>query len=173
MASSLVLPALLLAASLAGPAAAESLSDSPGQYRVYLQRGADGRAMLTDRPSADAVTERSWQLEREDRAAAQQRALEVRRESEAVSERIQRSIEAQARRASEADLLRLQMARLDRAADEASNASDDAVAIVAPGVFGRFANRRAAAFDMHRPRRAPHPVMRPMSFRGPIGLGGR
>src|SRR5664279_754860 len=68
MASSLVLPALLLAASLAGPAAAESSSDSPGQYRIYLQRGADGRAMLTDRPSAGAVTERSWQLEREDRA---------------------------------------------------------------------------------------------------------
>jgi hypothetical protein len=173
MASSLVLPALLLAASLVAPAAAESPSDSPGQYRVYLQRGADGRAMLTDRPSAGAVTERSWQLEREDRAAAQQRALEVRRESEAVSERIQRGIDAQERRASEADLLRLQMARLDHSAEAASSAGDDAVAIVAPGVFGRFANRRPAAFDMHHPRRPSHPVMHPMPFRGPIGLDGR
>lgn len=155
-----VFPALLFAASLAGPAVAAAASDGSAPTQVYLQRGADGRAVLTDRPSANAVTERTWQVEREDRAAALQRALEVRREADAVSERIQRGIEAQARRVSEADLLRLQMSRLDRTADMSSAAGDDAVGIVAPVAFRPFADRRRGAFNMRRaPRRAAHPVM--------------
>jgi hypothetical protein len=43
------------------------------------------------------VTERTWQVEREDPAAAHQRASEVRREADAVSERVQRRMEAQER----------------------------------------------------------------------------
>jgi len=76
----------------AGPAAA---AESKGQ--IYQQRAADGRIVLTDRPSATAVTERTWQVDREDPAEAQQRAQDVRREAEAVSERVQRRIDAQER----------------------------------------------------------------------------
>ena len=49
-------------------------------------------------------------MNREDPVAAQQRALEVKREADAVSERVQRTIEAQLRRASEEDLMRMQLA---------------------------------------------------------------
>lgn len=64
---------------------------------IYQQRAADGRIVLTDRPSATAVTERTWQVDREDKEAALQRASDVRREADAVSERVQRRIEAQER----------------------------------------------------------------------------
>ena len=110
-----------LAALLAGlvmvsaPAAA---AETKGQ--IYQQRAADGRIVLTDRPSATAVTERTWQVDREDKEAAQQRAFDVRREAEAVSERIQRRIEAQERqvaaeqeRAWQAQQRDQQMARYD------------------------------------------------------------
>lgn len=88
-----------LAALLAGLIVASALpaaaAESKGQ--IFQQRAADGRIVLTDRPSATAVTERTWQVDREDPAAAQQRGQDVRREAEAVSERVQRRIEAQER----------------------------------------------------------------------------
>ena len=88
--------------------------------QIYQQRAADGRIVLTDRPSSTAVTERTWQVDREDKAAAQQRAQDLRKEADAVSERIQRRIEAQERlaaaereRAWQAQQRDQQMARFD------------------------------------------------------------
>ena len=58
---------------------------------------SDGRIVLTDRPSPTATTERTWQVDVEDRAAARQRALDVKAEAQAVTERVQRSIDQRER----------------------------------------------------------------------------
>ena len=89
-----LLAGLIVAAAL--PAAA---AEPKGQGQIYQQRAADGRIVLTDRPSSTAVTERTWQVEREDKAAAQQRASDLRKEADAVTERVQRRIDAQERMA--------------------------------------------------------------------------
>ena len=72
-----------LAALLAGLIVASALpaaaAEPKGQGQIYQQRAADGRIVLTDRPSSTAVTERTWQVDREDTAAAQQRAQDVRK----------------------------------------------------------------------------------------------
>jgi len=88
-----------LAALLAGLIVAAALPATAAEPKgqIYQQRAADGRIVLTDRPSSTAVTERTWQVDREDKEAAKQRAAEVRREADAVSERVQRRIEAQER----------------------------------------------------------------------------
>jgi hypothetical protein len=110
-----LLAGLIVAAAL--PAAA---AEPKGQGQIYQQRAADGRIVLTDRPSSTAVTERTWPVEREDKAAAQQRAQDLRKEADAVSERVQRRIEAQERmaaaeqdRAFQAQQRDQQMARYD------------------------------------------------------------
>jgi hypothetical protein len=131
-----------LAALLAGLFVATALPASAAEPKgqIYQQRAADGRIVLTDRPSATAVTERTWQVDREDREAAQQRAFDVRREAEAVSERIQRRIEAQ-ERALAADQ--------DRAAQQAhrdqqmARADDGYYPGYAPGYYatGPYPNR--------------------------------
>lgn len=103
------------AALLAGLIVALPLSAAAAEARtgqIYQQRAADGRIVLTDRPSATAVTERTWQVEREDPSAAAQRASDVRREAEAVSERVQRRIDAQERMAA-ADQQRALQAQRD------------------------------------------------------------
>src|SRR5262245_10466892 len=89
-----LLTGLIVATAL--PAAA---AEQKGQGQIYQQRAADGRIVLTDRPSSTAVTERTWQVEREDKAAAAQRAQDLRKEADAVSERVQRRIDAQERMA--------------------------------------------------------------------------
>ena len=86
-----------LATLLAGLIVALPAAAAEQKGQIYQQRAADGRIVLTDRPSATAVTERTWQVDREDREAAHQRALDVRKEADAVSERIQRRMEAQDR----------------------------------------------------------------------------
>jgi hypothetical protein len=113
-----LLAGLIVAAAL--PAAAAEPKGQGGQ--IYQQRAADGRIVLTDRPSSTAVTERTWQVDREDKAAAQQRAQDLRKEADAVSERVQRRIEAQERiaaaeqdRAFQAQQRDQQMARYDDA----------------------------------------------------------
>lgn len=105
-----------IAVLLAGLIAAAALPASAAeQKQIYQQRAADGRIVLTDRPSATAVTERTWAVDREDKEAAQQRAVDVRREAEAVSERIQRRMEAQERLlADEQDRLARQYALRDQ-----------------------------------------------------------
>ena len=89
--ASLAAAASLLAAVASPPAAAAETAT------IYQQRGANGRVVLTDRPQPLAVTERSWEIEREDPVAAQQRADAMRRNADAVSARVRRSIEQQQR----------------------------------------------------------------------------
>jgi hypothetical protein len=113
--------------------------------------------VLTDRPSANAVTERTWQMEREDPAAVHQRALEVRREADAVSERVQRMIEAQERRATEADLERMRLARFQRPADASwsDGDGDGSAIIVAPLALRPARLRRTTPFSvLPAPRQA-------------------
>jgi hypothetical protein len=81
-----------------------------GESRIFLQRTSDGRTVLTDRPAADAVTERAWQTPREDVAAARARREEGRLAAQLVSERVARQIEAQNQRDHELTLARMQLA---------------------------------------------------------------
>jgi hypothetical protein len=152
-----------LAALLAGlvvlsaPAAA---AEAKGQ--IYQQRAADGRIVLTDRPSATAVTERTWQVDREDKAAAQQRAFDVRKEADAVSERIQRRMEAQERLlAAEQDRLAQQRMR-----DQQMARYDDGSyypGYYAPGPYAnqpfRYRNTEPPFFEIgtHKNRFTPPP----------------
>jgi hypothetical protein len=88
--------ALLAVAAFAGSpllAAAEAGTTT----EILQQRTADGRVLLTDRPSAGAKTERSWRMQAEDPAAARRRALDVQVEAQGVSERIERRIAMQQR----------------------------------------------------------------------------
>ncbi|MEO8523330.1 MAG: hypothetical protein ABI460_01295 [Caldimonas sp.] len=135
--------AALLCCGAAGAVPAAGASAPSGPMQVYQQRGADGRIVLTDRPSPTAVTERSWQLEREDPQDAQRRALEVRREADAVSERVQRRIDAQ-QRSVENDLERMRLAQRDREFLLARADSDDdgGSVIVVPAPNRRFAGHR-------------------------------
>ena len=149
---------LMFVVVLAGAAALPAFADSTSTAQIYQQRDADGHIVLTDRPVAKSVTERTWQMSREDPAAAQQRALEVKREADAVSERVQRSIEAQLRRSAEEDLMRMRLAMLERQ-NEASYDDNDGIAYGYPLVNrrGAFDNRR----PQHRPRQSPNrPPMR-------------
>ena len=73
------------------PASLPSLAAAEATTQILQQRTPDGSILLTDRPSPGAKTERSWQVEREDPAAARQRAIDVKAEANLVSERIQRS----------------------------------------------------------------------------------
>lgn len=153
--------AFVFGALLCGAAGAAPAADPSGLTQVYQQRGADGRIVLTDRPSPTAVTERSWQLEREDPQAAQRRALEVRREADAVSERVQRRIDAQ-QRSVDYELERMRLAQRDRELQLARADSDDdgSSVIVAPGANRRFVGRRFPT-GHHRP-----PMRRPAPSRG-------
>ena len=102
--------------------------------RIYQQRTADGRVVLTDRPNGGVLTERSWQLAREDPAAARQRAERVEREARAVSERVQRRIDDDERRVASIDFLRQRVAQADAlreaALARADSESGPAIAIV-------------------------------------------
>ena len=89
------LAAAALATAGALPAAASAAAGPAATTQIYQQRTADGRILLTDRPSPMATTERQWQMSPEDAAAARQRALDVKLEAQAVTERVQRSIERQ------------------------------------------------------------------------------
>ncbi len=161
-------PCLIVVALALGSAAGAAFADTSRTAQIYLQRDATGRSVLTDRPSATAVTERTWEMEREDPVAAQQRALDVRRQADAVSARVQRSIEAQLLRSSEEDLMRQHLALLDRRNEAASMDDDGDTTVFAP--FGFQPNR----FHHRRPHRHPgHSSSRPMSLRGSAWLGSR
>ncbi len=153
---------LLFIAILAGAASVPAFGDSTATSQIYQQRDADGHIVFTDRPAAKSVTERTWQMSREDPAAAQQRALEVKREADAVSERVQRSIEAQLRRSSEEDLMRMRLAMLERQ-NEASY-DDGATYGYGYGYGYPLANRRLLDNRRlnHRPGQLPmQPPSRP------------
>ena len=168
---------LVLVAAFLGAAGIAQAADSSATTQIYQQRDADGHAVFTDRPSPKSVTERTWQMNREDPVAAQQRAMEVKREADAVSERVQRMIEAQLRRASEEDMMRMQLAM----ASPQNNASDfypNDYGYYYPVAFGgpfcngarniSCVNRRS--FPINKPSKPPHmQPMRPASVRGPAG----
>ena len=169
---------LLVLAALALPAAAAvDVAPMPSAARqatsIYQQRTADGRLVLTDRPSAGAVTERTWAMEREDPAAARERADAMRLRADAISERVQRRIDAQERLVAEVALEQMRLARLDRErALERDLATSVPVLIAAP--FGRrgFAPHRRPDFQ---PGHGAHhrPGQRGPRFRGPAGRGSR
>jgi hypothetical protein len=107
-----------------------ALCTSPGlvaaaapSTQILQQRTADGRLLLTDQPAAGAKTERSWQVDREDPAAARQRAIDVKAEANLVSERVQRMLDQQQRRADD-DALRMRMATLERERSTGADAQD-------------------------------------------------
>jgi len=110
-----VLGALCAAHGLAAAAAPST--------QILQQRTADGRLLLTDHPAAGAKTERSWQVDHEDPAAARQRAIDVKAEANLVSDRVQRMLELQQRRADD-DAMRARMAMLERDRLAGSNAQD-------------------------------------------------
>ncbi len=134
-------------------AAAAPLADPTST--IYLQRGADGRLVLTDRPSPLVTTERSWQVEREDPVAARQRAADVRREATAVSERVQRAIDQDERQRAEVDARERDRAdRLARDAAIARAAEAETPLLVAPiDVFGGTWRPPHALDDRVSPRR--------------------
>ena len=121
----LVFGAALAAAGSASFGAVESTT------QIYQQRTADGRILLTDRPSPVATTERSWQMKAEDPAASRQRALDVKAEAQAVTERVQRSIDSQ--RYAMVEEMRIHSAR---SAMQRPPSLDDDGALYGGGVVG-------------------------------------
>ena len=166
-------PALILLAALLGAASGPALAEAAGSgiTQIYLQRDADGRSVLTDRPSATSITERTWQMEREDPAAARQRALEMQREAAAVSLRVQRSIDAQTRQAGEENMQRRQLALADRQSEIASAQSEAAPLLYGPLAYGPlgFRPRSHHARD-HRPHPGPRSPLHPAPMRGAAPL---
>ncbi len=96
------------------PAAVASAVSTDSARTIYVQRGADGKTVFTDRPAAGLVTERRWTIEPEDPEAAAARREASRAQSERVTERIQRSIDQQQQRVNE---LQIEQLRTQRAAD--------------------------------------------------------
>jgi hypothetical protein len=97
---------MLILVALVGLTGSALAAAATGTTEILQQRTADGRLLLTDRPAAGAKTERSWQVEREDPAAARQRAIDVKAEANLVSERVQRMLDQQ-RRDDDAQRMRL------------------------------------------------------------------
>ena len=106
---------------------------------VYQQRLADGRIVITDRPVEGAQTMRTWQIAREDTAAARLRSEQVRLEAEAVSERVQRRIDRQQALADglEIERLRIGLAEARRDAEQARASAADAPVLL----WGRALSR--------------------------------
>ena len=101
-------------ASASSPSTAATAVAARAPTEVFQQRGANGSIVLTDRPSPSRTTERVWHIEREDPAAAGQRAEAVRHEAQTVSERVQRQLDSQRQLAAEFDLQRRQVDAVER-----------------------------------------------------------
>lgn len=110
-----IMQKLLAVAFLGALCAVPALAATgPASTQILQQRTADGRLLLTDQPAPGAKTERSWQVEREDPAAARQRAIDVKAEANLVAERIQRMLDQQRRADDDALRMRMSMAERDR-----------------------------------------------------------
>ncbi|MDO9316276.1 MAG: hypothetical protein Q7T97_17220 [Burkholderiaceae bacterium] len=102
---------LMASVSVAAEPVAASASADSGRA-IYQQRGADGRVTLTDRPAAGVATERRWRIDpAEDAASAAERREASRAQAEAVTERIQRSIDQQQARSNELQIEQLHAQR--------------------------------------------------------------
>jgi hypothetical protein len=141
----------LAAAFFAAAGGAVAQEGRSANSQIYQQRTADGRIVLTDRPVAGAVTERTWQTAPEDAAAARQRREEARLEALAVNERIQRQIEAERQRDHELALARMELAEAEARLD-AERARADAAAQRAVVFVPSFARR-----PFPHPPRVPRP----------------
>lgn len=160
-------PAALLAGLLLVLACGARAADPSAPGQIYQQRAADGRIVLTDRPSPTAVTERTWQVERDDPAAAQRRAYDVRREADAVSERVQRRIDAQERYAAESDLERMRLAQREREFQlQLARAESDNNSVVLVAPTGRRTSMRHRTSGLEPLRRTPHAAARAVMLRG-------
>jgi hypothetical protein len=157
----------LMLAAVAGGATLFPATAATGAAttQIYLQRGADGRPLLTDRPSPTSLTERTWQMEREDPAEARRRAADVQREAEQVSERIRLRQEAEQRRA---DMAAMQTAyerelqeRLARIREENATSYVGSYPYY-PYYWNRWnGSRRGPPFTDHpgQPKPTPHRTM--------------
>jgi hypothetical protein len=143
-----------------------TLASAEATTQILQQRTPDGSILLTDRPSAGAKTERSWQVRVEDPAAARQRAIDVKAEANLISERIQRSIDQQRRADLEAERLRLARYDIERAADRGDGSYGDSVVLFAPNRVRGLHDRRHHR-DMNGPggHRGPR-GSRPGGFKG-------
>ena len=128
--------ATLLLALLAGIAAN---ARAEAGTRVYQQRLADGRMVLSDRPIEGVAIQRTWEIAREDPEAARRRSEAVRLESEAVSERIARRLEREQADRQEAESLRGSLAEARR---EAERARDTGGTVLLGQPYGRFGEMR-------------------------------
>jgi hypothetical protein len=108
-------------------AGAVAQADAPRDLHIYQQRTVDGRIVLTDRPAADAVTERRWQIAPEDPDAALQRRDDARRDAQVLAERIQRRLEREEQRDHELALARIRLTEVQaRVAAELARAQAEA-----------------------------------------------
>jgi hypothetical protein len=114
----------LIAVALLGLVGVGSALAAAPTTQIFQQRTADGSLLLTDHPAAGAKTERSWQVEREDPAAARQRAIDVKAEANLVTERVQRMLDHQRRADDDAQRTRLAMLQFDRDRLSALDAQD-------------------------------------------------
>jgi len=155
---------LALAACLAAVGAAQAQDSAGAETRIYQQRDASGRIVLTDRPIPGAVTQRTWQSMPEDAAAAARRREQARLDALATSERIQRQLDAERQRDLELSLARAQLAESEaRLATERARAEANVQPalvympgwrpITTPGVKPGFGPRPTP-----RPPAAPNPL---------------
>ena len=124
---------------------------------IYQQRNADGSVLLTDRPAAGAVTQRTWRVAPPDPDATQRREA-ARQDAAEVTRRIGQRLDADDRRAQELTLARLRAAE-SRAQQGTDGYDVDSSSnwIVGPRVtgIGRRGNANGAAVD---PSSAPSPL---------------
>lgn len=153
-------------ALLAVAGAAPSLTAAETTTKILQQRTPDGSILLTDRPSAGARTERSWQVNVEDPVAARRRALDVKAEANLVSERIQRTIEHQRRADLEAERLRVARADLDRVDDRDSSYGDGVVLFAPSRLRGMQTHRHESHGHGGRRGSSAHRGPRPGAFKG-------
>lgn len=157
--------ALLLAlAAVAGAGAVRA--ESAGTAEIHLQRGPDGRAVLTDRPRTGVVVEKTWRVDREDPVAARERAERVASDARATSERVQRTIDAQQDRLALAERQRARAAadEAERQRLEALRAEAERPVVVAPWLHPHGPGWRPRppprAEPGPRPRPRPHEASR-------------
>jgi len=122
-------------AAMAGTTAVVAQEAGPRTSQIYQQRTADGRIVLSDRPVAGAQLQRTWAIANEDTVAARERSEKSRLEAQAVTERIQRQLDADRQRAEaqEAARLRVALAEARRDAEVARQGARETPVYVPPG----------------------------------------
>ncbi len=125
----------LALAAMAGTTAVVAQEAPARTSQIYQHRTADGRIVLSDRPVAGAQLQRTWNIANEDTVAARERSEKGRLEAQAVSERIQRQLDADRQRADaqEAERLRVALAEARRDAEVARQAARETAVYVPPG----------------------------------------